>query len=185
MPHLEDFCRTGYSFEERTGDADPVSAAIGRITLWFSQLEDNLSTAVHRLLKLDLEMGEIVTSELSFKAKVHLMASLARKHIPTRRFNTGDIDAEELLDELVARCFKAEELRNQVLHSSWIGPFLSDGKVFRRKVTAKASRGLHVHQEEMDAGYLLDVADFICCVGDYVNEYFYEPSEEVSLKVTL
>jgi hypothetical protein len=151
MTHLADFCRSGYSFEERIGDPDAFSAAIGRIAICFSQLEEQLSRAIHSLLATDPPTGEIVTSRLSFKGKVDILASLVRSQIGTRRFNTGMIDSEELLDELLERCFRAEELRNRIL--------------------------LRVQTEKLDAAYLLDVADFVCTVASYVEEFFLEAAD--------
>ena len=81
--------------------------------------------------------------------------------------------------ELMKLCFKAEELRNQVIHSSWAGSYLTNAKV-RRKVTAKASKGLNIHEEDIDAGYLLDIADFIICVAMDVEEFFLEMSAKAT-----
>ena len=178
MKHFEDFKRTGDSFEERTGVPDAFSAAIGRINLNFSDLEDRVALEIGKLFKIDESLAQIITCELSFKNKLHILSSLVRHFLRTRKFNTGHGDPLEVLSELIGLCFKAEELRNQIFHSSWSGAYLRDEKAKRRKVTAKARRGLNIHHEEIDSGYLLDIADFIICVSVDVEEFFYDVGPE-------
>jgi hypothetical protein len=50
------------------------------------------------------------------------------------------------------------------MHSSWKHPYPDERQVLRRKVTAKARRGLHSHEEDLGSGSLLDIADFIISV---------------------
>ena len=111
MKHYLGFIVTGQTFQQRTGLPNEFSSAFGRIALSFSDLEHQLSLAVAKLLKLDSRKAEILTAEMSFKNKVHLMASLILNLESTHNFNSGDAPLTEVLDELVACCFKAEELR--------------------------------------------------------------------------
>lgn len=174
MKYYDDceFERTGCCFEERTGDPDTFSSAIGRITLNFSELEDQVCLAITKLLAVSENIGFIITAESSFRNRMHLLGSLVRHLASTTKFNTGPNDAVEMFSELMALCFKAEELRNQILHSSYTGAYLSDAKATRKKLTAKASKGLVVHDEEIDSGYLLDIADFIITIAMQVEEFF-------------
>ena len=93
---------------------------IGKIALCFSDLEEIVSNALLQLLALIPCNGWIVTSELSFKKKVDMMASLVRQRLPSTRFNVGDDPPVEVLDELVKILFQAEELHNRIMHSSWV-----------------------------------------------------------------
>jgi hypothetical protein len=170
MTFIERFQRSTYSFEERTGAPDEFSCAIGRIAVWFSSLEDEITHTISHVLRLDQTTSAILTAELAFKNKVHLFSSLVRARYDLSTA-VGSSSLEVYLSELVARIFEAEQLRNQIMHSSWIGPFLKDGRAERRKVTAKASKGHFVASEEVDAAYLLDVADFICCVMMEVENF--------------
>jgi len=54
-----------------------------------------------------------------------------------------------------------------------------------RVKTAKASHGLREQLEEIGPDELLDIADYICCVGMNVEEFFLDmetrsPSEDSS-----
>ena len=149
--------------------------ARGRIVIWFADLEHQVTNAIHKLLAHDDRNGSIITSEMSFKNRIHAMASLIREQDGVRRFNTGQESTEDVLSVVVVRCFEAEELRNQVMHSFWDGPFLRDARATRRKITAKASRGLRISEEIVDAGYLLDIADFICGAAMLVEELMLDP----------
>lgn len=165
---------TGDSFEDRTGDPDSFSAGIGRVVLNFSELESQLSTGIAKCLTLDKTLGRIVTSEISFAVKVHMLSSLIRHLAPKRRFNVGNDDPISSWAKISAQCFRAEELRNQVMHSEWSGPYLKDLKAVRRKFTAKAARGLSEHSEIVTSARLLDIADYIISVAIFVEEFFYE-----------
>src|SRR5215831_7840772 len=149
--------------EQSTGEPDEFSCAIGRIAIWFSGLDDEVTRTISHIIRLDEATSEILTAELSFRGKVHLMSSLVRERYDMATA-IGSSSLQEYLSELVARIFEAEQLRNQIIHSSWIGPFLRDGRAQRRKITAKAAKGHSIASEEMDAGYLLDIADFICYI---------------------
>lgn len=165
---------SGFSFEERTGDPDSFSAGIGRVVLNFSALEGTLSVAIAKCLQLDSVRGRIVTAELSFKVKVHMLSSLVRQSVPITKFNVGLDDPIESWNKISSQCFRAEELRNQILHSEWSGPYLRDMKASRHKITAKASRGLTEHVEVVDSARLLDIADYIVSVVVFVDEFFLE-----------
>jgi hypothetical protein len=131
----------------------------------FSELEDRLSEAIDSLIGGNDGTGSIVAAELSFRAKVNLFASLVRHRADGRYFTVPDAAVSEVLQELCNNIFKAEELRNAVLHSSWIELDMSDGKVVRRKATAKSKHGFRVTEEEIGSGYLLDVVEFTSVVA--------------------
>jgi len=174
--------KTTYTFEERTGDPDTFSSGIGRIVLNFSHLESQLDTGIIQCLELDEERGRIITSELSFKNKVHLLSSLIKYLTPKWRFNTGDDDQLECWDKIVKQCFRSEEKRNQIMHSEWSGPYLRDMKANRVKYTAKAKKGLQKHIEPINSGDLLDIADYIIMVSVFVEEYFFVAESNNAVK---
>jgi len=171
MKHYEAFKITGETFEERSS-VDTFSCAIGRIALNFSNLEDKLEEGIRKMLAVDNTIAEIVSAEISFKQKLYIFSSLIKHLSKTIRFNTGYAETSELLPELIANCFKAEELRNKILHSTWKGFYLAELKAIRQKITSKAKQGHRVTKEEIDSGYLLDVSDFISCVALDVEEFF-------------
>ncbi len=165
---------SGFTFEERTGNPDSFSAGIGRVVLSFSMLESALSIGISKCLRLDTEIGKIVTSELSFKVKVHMLSSLVKKLSSSTAFNVGSDDPIVTWNKISNQCFRSEELRNQILHSEWSGPYLRDLKAVRHKSTAKSSRGLVEHVEIVDDARLLDIADYIVNVVVFVDEFFLE-----------
>jgi hypothetical protein len=174
------FRRTDLTFEERTGEADAFSAAIGRVVLNFSELESRLTVALSKIHGLDEETGQILTCEISFNDKVDMLASTVRHRGEKMTFYNESVDAIDMFSELATLCLKAKELRDQVMHSSWT--YLSDRKSRRRRVTAKAMEGLYVDEEDVDANYLLDIADFVCNVTWDVDEFFYDLNEPAKLE---
>jgi hypothetical protein len=174
MAYFERFRRTKYTYEERVIPS-PFFSAIGQMAIWFSELEDEISKAIVILLNIDANTGKIVTSELSFRNKVHIMSSLVKNAVGKRNFSFSDSELPLALNELVANCFKAEELRNQILHSSY--ELLDHNKQLfnRNKASAKSRMGLHVVKELVDAAYLQDVADFIIMVANDVDEFMIAP----------
>lgn len=183
MAYLEPFQRSGYSLEERIGDPLPFDAAVGLVALGFSDLEDTLSRALGRLLGIGWPETAAVTAEMSFRNKVHVFASLTRLQFGIATFNPGNVDPEQYLRELVAGCFKTEEMRNAVMHSSWAYDGSAGAQTRRRtKTTAKASRGVHIHAEVLSAGDVMDVYDYALYVATVIDEFFglWEGSERSS-----
>jgi hypothetical protein len=170
MKYFHPFEHTGYTFAERIGNPEEVPAAIGFVALRFAALEDSISLAIARVLAVEPDVGQTIVAEMAFKNKVHLLGSLLHRSASDPRLNIGNAEPLEFIRELIIQCFRAEELRNQVMHSSWT--WIYPDQVRRRKVTAKAGRGLHIRDEELDSGYLLDIADFIISVSMDVEQLF-------------
>ncbi len=161
MTYFHDFEISGVSFADRIGDPEEFDAAIGKIALNFSYLEDTARNIIVLLSKADSKVGHIMTAELSFRQKIDVLASLVRHLLPTlseSRDGLSTPEVQEALRELLLVGHRAEELRNTYLHSSYAG-------LERSKFSAKAKHGLRVHREKVDPALLLDVADFIATVG--------------------
>ncbi|MBI3714794.1 MAG: hypothetical protein HY255_02235 [Betaproteobacteria bacterium] len=176
MSHFDQFKVTGYTYEERT-TPEAFTSALGEMAVSFSKLEDELSGAIAILLSSPYGIGQVVTAELSFRNKVHLMASLVKQLSGKRPFNFSADDLVEGVNELAANCFRAEELRNQLLHSSFVYD-RTLRSMFRKKITAKSSAGLRSIQQEVNAAYILDVSDFIIMVAQDVEEFMFDPGSE-------
>lgn len=109
MSYLEPFVPSGYGFEERIGEPDAFDAAVGRVAMGFSYIEDSLSDAIERMLKVGPAEGSALTAEMAFRNKVHLFASLVRLQRSRENFNLGtEYDPEVYLRELIAACFLVE-----------------------------------------------------------------------------
>lgn len=172
MAYLEAFARSGDSFEDRVGVPEAFDAAIGHVAMAFSYIEDTLSESIGELLRIDSRSTAAVTAEMSFRNKVHLFASLVRLQLEHVQFNVGTLDPQAYLGELIGACFKCEEMRNSVMHSSWSVEGMTSGtKRRRKKITAKATRGVHTHEEELTAGDVLDIYDYTIYVATMIDEF--------------
>ena len=165
MRFFRDFERTGEGFAERVGDPDEFYDAMGRIALNFSDLENTASIVIVLLSSTEPEVGHILAAELSFRQKIDVLASLARQRLAVMsNSSVRPIDDDEYITDIARMCSQAEQLRNSYLHSSY-------GDMYREraKLSAKAKHGLRVHREQVDAGVLLDVADYIAMVAEEVE----------------
>ena len=178
MKHYNEFSRSGRSFTQWGGVPDELCSAIGMIAVTFSELEDCLGEAIISLLGARNGMGNIVVAEMSFRAKVNLFASLVLHYAADRSFTIPNAPVADVLKELCANVFKVEELRNTVLHSSWVGLDMCDGQIVRRKASAKSKHGFRIAEEEVDSGYLLDIAEFAQAVGTDVVGFMSELQKE-------
>ena len=155
MKHYTDFVRSGDSFAERCGEPDEFDAAMGKIALNFSYMEEAGRHVILFLSGAQPEVGRILTVELSFRQKLEAMGSLIHLHLGSIADLVERGKVEEQLTELVGLCQKSEDLRNTYFHSS----YALDRT--RTKVTAKRKHGLRATSESVDSALLLDVADFI------------------------
>jgi len=158
-------------FEERVGPPDELSAVIGRITMNFQSLENELKERIIQMLEMDQTKGHIVVSELSFKNLINLFSSLYHNLKGEYHFNGLPNFEEEYFKELLKALNKCEERRNQILHSTIIENWQTK-EITRKKVTSKAKHGLKVSEETIDIPYLFNVADYIISMTMEVEQFF-------------
>jgi len=164
-----EFVFHGQSFEDVVGEAKPLNDAVGRIAMNFGELEDVLCSCITHLLGTDPEKGLTVTSEMSYKAKVHVLASLIKKEYEVKELEISESDFQDLL----YMCTKSEELRNKLLHSSWVYDLTKkDIEIRRRKTTAKMKHGFRNEEEPLTPGQVLEMADYIIATAVYLEEFF-------------
>jgi hypothetical protein len=167
--YAREFKYSGTSFEEAVGDAEPLHDAVGRIAMNFAALEDEISSGIIYLLRTTSEKGLLITGEMSYHAKVNVMASLMRME-----YKTGAITAqvpEEDFNDLIYMCQKSEELRNRLLHSSWVYDHAKK-EVRRRKLSAKTNKGFVHDEEPLTPGKVLDIADYVIYTAGSIEEFF-------------
>lgn len=175
---IKKFKYSGCSFKEMTEPSE-LNSAVGSLTMNFSVLEDELSSAVICLLGTKIEEGLAVTSEMSFKAKLNVFSSLMNKN-----YESGDYAfSQSEFHDLLAMCTKSEELRNRLLHSSWVHDHVKK-EVRRRKLSAKVRRGFRHEEEALTSGQVLDIADYIIYTAISVDEFIMNcfPAFERPLK---
>lgn len=161
------------SYVDRVGPPEELPAVIGRISMNFQELEDELSNRIIQMLYIEREIGEAITAELSYKNKVNLFASIYYRHKGTCEFSYPvENFKEEYFKELLKALNKCEELRNQILHSSIIKDW-STKEIIRKKTTAKSKKGLVKSNEKVDIPYLFNIADFIIGILMEIESFFW------------
>ena len=122
---------------------EKVVEGLGKICVEFQRLETNLKAALGLLVDPDnIHIGTIVTAQLSFGAILDLMYALYHY-----RFN--DPLELEKLDLFLGECKRAEERRNQIIHSHWQVDFEAGKGAIRTKYTAKNRKELKRQKETL------------------------------------
>lgn len=87
-------------------------ARLGECLVQFQRIEEALSICISALIGGSREVGAIVTSEMSFRAKVAVYSALCHHALRAEQL-------PEDLRQLVARLHWAEQERNTIAHSLW------------------------------------------------------------------
>jgi len=129
---------------------------IGDITVSFALLENHIQFFIWSLLELTpciQRIGQIITSELSFKKLRAVLISLYKERY-------GENDNYKKMRDLMNRAGKIEDVRNQITHSLWAAGKDIDS-ITRVKITAKQKYGFRVKFENVKANGLAKIADDI------------------------
>jgi hypothetical protein len=129
--------------EAPTALSEDFLVELGRVTETFATLEYSLKALAGALVNREDEaLGRIVTAQLSFRALLDLVGSLARYRL----------SGSPLLDEIVnalRHAEKVEQRRNEVTHSD-LSPLLpGHTNAVRSKHVARMKKGLVQFFEEM------------------------------------
>ena len=136
--------------------------ALGRITVYFSELEHLIARSIGSVLGIDARYEEAITSELSFRSRLCILSSLFKLKYVEDKYPKYTAKFKEL----VGLAFKVEERRNSIIHSLWAG----EGEIATRiKVTAKAKRGRQITDESFNAEALNDIASDMRDIGLQIN----------------
>lgn len=169
MKYCPDFEISHQSFASRIGRPREFDAAIGLITLAFSELEDAIRNVVLLLSGRDRKAAHIMTAQLSFRQKLDVLASLMKLRVEAVAEEKERLVIEGHSAEIMSMCQKAEELRNTYIHSSYADRGRRDKRVFRAKFSARAKRGFKISLEKLDTSLLLDVSDYLMCAANEVE----------------
>ena len=167
-----DFHNSNSSFSYLIGDPDELSSAIGLIAMGFQRLENVLSTYIIEMMDIEMSKGKIVVSELSFSNKVNIFSSLFHLLKGSRHFNFV-LDQEKYFKELTKALMKCQDFRNQVMHSTFVENYLN-GKIIRRKLSAKSRKGFSETVEEIDISHLIDIYDYTVSISMEVEQFFID-----------
>jgi hypothetical protein len=127
--------------------------SIGDMTVSFAMLESTIQSFTWSLIREHQRIGQIITSELSFRNLRALLISLYVE----RHGKDSDYD---ILRALMIRSGQLEEERNKVTHSVW-GVGNSPNTITRIKITAREKHGFKADFEQYDEECLRDVSDRI------------------------
>lgn len=170
MPFYERFRKSADSFRDRIGAPSEFEAALGLVVINFQELEAVIGVAIASCLHTEPRSAAILTAELSFKKLVHILGALTRdKNTAVAAAETDERLAR--LDELLGLCFFLEGERNRLIHSFWPAPHQTGLAALRLKRTARKD-GLREQRESVDAGLVLDIADYAAYVTTMLEEYY-------------
>jgi hypothetical protein len=85
---------------------------LGECVVQFQRIEDTLCLCISAMIGRNRTIGAIVTSEMSFRARVAVYRALFIHHC-------GDSGLPEDLGDLIKRLYEAEQERNALVHSLW------------------------------------------------------------------
>jgi|CXWL01.1.fsa_nt_gi F0F1-type ATP synthase delta subunit len=129
-------------------------ARIGEVIVHFQRIEEAISQCIAAMVSGERPIGEIVTSELSFRAKVDVFRALF-----LHRSRLANLPSD--VSELIGRLFAAEQRRNVIVHSCWDANYHKPTTIKRQKVACKSKKGLHKVMEEIEPEELEeDIRDF-------------------------
>lgn len=123
-----------------------IRAEIGSVIMLQGSIEFELRFCIARLLRLDPDTVETVSSELSYKQLMGLLSSLI-----LRRISRGD----GLYDDFVTAAGKLDQFegfRNAVAHSHWshsLTDFGNAGQAARHRTTSRRGQGLKRRIDEV------------------------------------
>ena len=106
---------------------------LAKSIIWFQRIENTLCTCISVLSGMNDEIGDIVTSEMSFRAKISILSALALYHSSTD-------DLHEDIQELIKRIRWAEQERNRLVHSMWDLSEDKPGTILREKASIRKSK---------------------------------------------
>lgn len=136
------------------------NTTLGWVVVSFAFLEDAVCNVLALLLKMNVPPTPIPTDTASFEERLVLLANLARREFAAGRYSPTDSadDFEEWLQEVMLVARRAEHLRNKYVHSSYYGHYWE-------KKSSPVLRRPQLTKEEVSAGRLMDVANYIENVG--------------------
>jgi len=157
-------------FKELSEKHKPIKAkvsgkkleALGLVIIKFQRLESTIRMFIRTLANTgDQQLMMILTAKNSFKHLLLVLSAVA---------SYKEFHRKDDLDFLINQCYKAEEIRNQLIHSVWTaGP--------RLKANLKKKQGLQHKSEtysEEELNKIADKIDKIDTVMSAIEYHFIE-----------
>lgn len=159
------------TYEERIGPPDKASAALGQVIIAFSWLEREVIRAVASLLDIKIDVAEILLSEMSFSSRIHTLGALVKRFEDSDKLNPWLGSAIDSWAEIEKQCFKANEKRNEIIHSTWNTPHLGNHPIASR-VQIRGNKRLRKVELSWDPDKIFDVSDYIRGIAYFFYEFF-------------
>jgi len=125
-------------------------ARLGECIAEFQRAEDVLSICISAMIGSGEKIGKIVTSEMSYRAKVSVYRALFIHHL-----NGKELPKD--ISGLVSRLYWAEEERNTLVHSIWDASEDQPEAIERQKASCR-KKGLVIDQAHVTPDDLRELA---------------------------
>ena len=143
-------------------------ARLGECIVQFQRIEDAVATCISAMVGRSRKVGEIITAEMSFRARVATFGALFA-------YSLKSTTLPEDITELISRLHWAEEQRNMLVHSLWDASESKPDSIRREKKSIRKSK-LAVAEEHFTPDGLDDLNRLLEGV---VTDLFYLTSEHL------
>jgi hypothetical protein len=117
----------------------------------------DIAWLVWTLNSSDTTVGQIITSQVSFRKLLAILSSLFR-------YRVSDDLLVQSLDDLLKNAAKVEDKRNTFIHSVWFVD--NSGTSSRVKLTVRQKHGFQIQNEDVDDKRLNEFADELLGLAD-------------------
>jgi hypothetical protein len=143
-------------------------ARLGECIVQFQRIEDALSICISAMIGRNRKVGEIVTSEMSFRARVSVYGALFLHSLKVEALPQDIV-------ELIRRLHWAEQERNTLVHSLWDASESKPDSI-RREKKAIRKRVFSIAQEHFTPE---DLDDLTHLFEGIITDLFYLTSEHL------
>ena len=138
---------------------EALQRPLGRLAMAFAELEDELTTCINLLLRIDATEGAVLEALMqNFNSRIELFDALAQMH-------TRNSELKKLAKRIASRVREANSDRNNLLHDAWrhIDWSTKEFRKVRYKVEGGALKRLEVVYGITEP-IIIATAHFVACV---------------------
>ena len=143
-------------------------ARLGECIVQFQRIEDALSVCISAMVGRSRKVGEIITAEMSFRARVATFGALFAHSLKSSAL-------PEDIAELISRLQWAEQQRNTLVHSLWDASETKPDSILRKKKAIRKSN-LAISEEHFTPD---DLEDLNRLFEGIVTDLFFLSSEHL------
>ena len=143
-------------------------ARLGECIVQFQRIEDALSVCISAMVGRSRKVGEIITAEMSFRARVATFGALFAHSLKSSTL-------PEDIAELISRLHWAEQQRNTLVHSLWDASETKPDSILRKKKAIRKSN-LAISEEHFTPE---DIEDLNRLFEGIVTDLFFLSSEHL------